>query len=485
MSIRVAIALAIAMGAAAAARPSAQDISPPDVHDWLDAVQQHRAGSADAAARRVAEWTDGDLERILPDVVAYLDRARNTEISDAKLQAPVTFGVNVAGRRDAPSNCTGCDISIRERSRLVRQTKSRVSTFIVERMPKPPPSGELNRFIIRAVLLHSDAAMRVPPPGGQLNTREMSRRPAPSANVLGMPGQVVFSGDGQFLGAGSTGAHWYLARALLHFVLPEPASHPLTKEWYRAAVPYFAVNSDFSQLLPHLQTADALFPNDATVAFDMGWRSEAHATPRLQADLRALIKAALTLPGWVGPPLRFERRLCGVRIPCDDQGHPYGMKPERESLLDAERHFKLAIARDPSMTEAYVRLARVLSLLGRHAEADKTLSALPPSGDAQVLFYAALIEGTVLEALDRLDEAAAAYDRARALFPTAVSANLASSALAARRGDTTAAVTHVQHAAAHRKDEDRADPFAVYSYGRGRDVQDVWAALLARLEAAR
>ena len=137
------------------------------------------------------------------------------------------------------------------------------------------------------------------------------------------------------------------------------------------------------------------------------------------------------------------------------------------------------------MTEAYVRLARVLSLLGRHAEADKTLSALPRSGDATVIFYAALIEGTVLEALDRLDEAAAAYDRARALFPTSVSANLASSALAARRGDTAAAVTHVQHAAAHRKDEDRADPFAVYSYGRGRDVQDVWAALLARLEAAR
>jgi tetratricopeptide (TPR) repeat protein len=344
----------------------------------------------------------------------------------------------------------------------------------------------LNRFIIRAVLLHSDAAMRVPPPGGQLNAREMSRRAALSTNVLGMPDQVVFSGDGQFLGSGSTGAHWYLARAVLHFVLPDPANHPLTKEWYRAAVPYFAANSDFSQLSPHLQMAEALFPDDATVAFDMGWRSEAHATPRLQADLRALLKAALALPGWtIGPMPRFDRRLCRVRVPCDQQGHPYGMKPERESLLDAERHFKRAIALDRAMTEAYVRLARVLSLLGRHAEADKALSALPPSGDTRVIFYAALVAGTVLEALDRLDEAAAAYDRARALFPTSVSANLASSALAQRRGDTAAAVTLVEYAAAPREDEHRADPFAVYSYGRGRDVEDVWAALTARLEAAR
>src|SRR5688500_13151971 len=141
MSIRVAIALAIAIGAAAAARPSAQDISRPNVHDWLDAVQQHRAGTADAAARRVAEWTATDLERILPDVVAYLDRARNTELSDAKLQAAVVFGVPTAPPA-ASSKCNGCEISSRERSRLVRQTKSRVSTRIVEAMPKLPPSGE-------------------------------------------------------------------------------------------------------------------------------------------------------------------------------------------------------------------------------------------------------------------------------------------------------------------------------------------------------
>jgi tetratricopeptide (TPR) repeat protein len=197
--------------------------------------------------------------------------------------------------------------------------------------------------------------------------------------------------------------------------------------------------------------------------------------------VRALLAAALGQ----GPaaPARFTGRFCGLIVPCDKDKNPYGIKSERESLADAERHFTRAIALDAQMTEAYVRLAHVRARLGRHDDALAVLSKLPPSGDDNVAFYAALIEGKALEGLGRLDEALAAYQRGRDLFPDAQSANIALSGVEQRRGEASRAVAFARRAVDPHDDERQSlDPFAAYIFGRGRSSAGAWEAFISALE---
>ena len=160
-----------------------------------------------------------------------------------------------------------------------------------------------------------------------------------------------------------------------------------------------------------------------------------------------------------------------------------GVRNERESLADAERHFARAIALDATMAEAYVRLAHVRTSLGRHADALSVLSKLPASKDPHVLFYAALIEGKILETLGRLDDALVAYQRGHDLFPDAQSANLALSSVEQKRGDAYRAVAFARRAV-NAADEARPalDPFATYILGRGRSSSNAWQAFIAAMD---
>jgi hypothetical protein len=138
------------------------------------------------------------------------------------------------------------------------------------------------------------------------------------------------------------------------------------------------------------------------------------------------------------------------------------------------------------MTEASVRLAHVRTLLGRAGDAEALFTKLPPSADVRVTFYAAMVEGRMLEALGRLDEAAAAYQRAGDLFPDAHSMNIALSAVEQRRGDVARATTFA-HRAVDPSTGERplTDPMVAYDFGRGRDLAAAWSTLIAALEASR
>ena len=96
------------------------------------------------------------------------------------------------------------------------------------------------------------------------------------------------------------------------------------------------------------------------------------------------------------------------------------------------------------MTEAYVRLAHVRTLRGRAADAQTLFVKLPHSADLKVTFYAAMVEGKMLEALGRLDDASAAYQHAGGLFPDAHSVNIALSAVEQRRGDMARAAAETR-----------------------------------------
>ena len=236
---------------------------------WLAAVTQHRPGEADASAALAASWTGADLERLLPALVSYLTTVRGQETWN---QSRVS--------------CDSCQESRDERDRLLVETRSRVGKAdrtLVLNLASPQ---RLNDLIQRAVILHADAVMRIP--------RNPARpvRNTSTTNVLRAPRQVVTTDDGKYIGAAADSPHWFMARALLEFVTPDPSLDAHTRRWYLAAGAYMAAASDFAQLWPHLQKISALYPRDAEVAFDLGWRAEANSTSQVQAHLKALLDAA-------------------------------------------------------------------------------------------------------------------------------------------------------------------------------------------------
>ena len=90
---------------------------------------------------------------------------------------------------------------------------------------------------------------------------------------------------------------------------------------------------------------------------------------------------------------------------------------------------------DPTLHEARIRLAHVLSRLGDDREA---VEVVRPALEAPLApfseFYAALILGRSEEQLGRFDEAGVAYARAAARFPGAQSAEIGRSRVALAQG---------------------------------------------------
>ena len=90
----------------------------------------------------------------------------------------------------------------------------------------------------------------------------------------------------------------------------------------------------------------------------------------------------------------------------------------RVELGIAERELRRALTLDPTLHEARIRLAHVLSRLGDDRQAVEVVrpaldAPLPPFSE----FYAAMILGRSEEQLGRFDEASVAYARAAARFP--------------------------------------------------------------------
>jgi tetratricopeptide (TPR) repeat protein len=237
--------------------------------------------------------------------------------------------------------------------------------------------------------------------------------------------------------------------------------------------------------------ARQLFDDDPRTAFAEGWQAEALASPLVQEGVRTAVvrlekeSAERALAARKRGERDADARGRGIceLVGCTS-GRPFGIKNERLNLLDAEKHYSEAVKRDPQFTEAHVRLARVRSLLGKHAEAESILQRLPDTEDKTVMFYARLFLGAAQEALGKLDDAATAYTSALALFPGSQSAHLAMSSLAQRRGDDSAAQAHAQKAlASTNANGDPDDPFQSYSMGLGRQADALWSAWYAGARA--
>ena len=310
-------------------------------------------------------------------------------------------------------------------------------------------SGGANRIRKRGAMLHADIASLVPPV-----IEPIVATPPPTARgrSTGPRRSSIQSSDGRFQSMRYPGVHWDFARSLLDGVTPDPSRDETVQLWYRATSAWQIGQHNFTDALPHLERARQVLPLDPRVFLASGGVAEMLATPRIQGMIRTT-----ALPAGVV-----------IDVPS-----------ERSNLRNAEAFYKRALELDPDLTEARIRLGRVLGLQGRHEEAIRELRrADSPDAGSLLQYCTALFLGADEEALGHIDRARDAFRTASALYPNAQSPYLALSRLAWRIGDRAGALGAIQPVLALSANEDaRADPWWQYFDGTGHDAD----ALLDRL----
>jgi tetratricopeptide (TPR) repeat protein len=171
--------------------------------------------------------------------------------------------------------------------------------------------------------------------------------------------------------------------------------------------------------------------------------------------------------GWLYEGLASPRVQLVVQRARLSTGMSYAIGSADANFRRAERFLRRAIELDERALEARVRLGRVLGQQGRHEDASRELQrAAADASENRFAYYAHLFLGAEEAALDRLDRAREAFERAAALYPGAQSPALSLSLLARRTGDRAGAARILERAlAAARGESDRDDPWRGYDEG--------------------
>jgi tetratricopeptide (TPR) repeat protein len=358
-------------------------------------------------------------------------------------------------------------------------------------------------FLKRAAILHSDAAAYANlhpvaanaagrPPTPRTWKVQLGHGGSPETIVIGdaippllMADRVFLDKDGQVVGEVISTWNWPFARSLIDLLSagrqprkdgrPDVATDPFVSTWYHATTAYMFASGLYGDATPHLHHASLVLPNDAASLFDRACYAEILGLPIHQelvsdatVDQRAQGQSGAP-PAWKTPA--WEPAL---RIP-----------PAEKTNAEAERLFRRALAIDPSLVEARVRLARLLDLRGRHEEAGAELeTALAQNPTGALAFYAHLFAGRAAQARGRSDEAARHYQGAIDIFPDAQSALLAASHLALLRSDVPGTLAPLA-SLGERSTVFTADPWWQYHLGAGRDAESLLKALWTRVSGER
>jgi tetratricopeptide (TPR) repeat protein len=229
------------LAAGQAAPPSATAPWLVRLSSWLEAVNQHRPGTLDTAARLTGFSIEGDLYEAQTDFLALVAICKR-ELGRSEQPAPVVYRDTV--------------IPFPELRQLLGLADDEAA------------KGNANRVLLRAAILHADVAMLVIPllPG----------RTGCSARTS------VLIRDGNPVGAGCVGFHWTNGRMLLDAVRPDPSSEQIVRLWYHATITYLLETGDFANADPQIGHGRLLFPSDPAILFEHGLYHEGFASPLIR-----------------------------------------------------------------------------------------------------------------------------------------------------------------------------------------------------------
>jgi hypothetical protein len=399
---------------------------------WLKATLHHRPGSLDEPAASLARWSHADIETLSDDLGSLILLMRRPGKEEFQLAAR---GARTARFLYTPTQmrwlnvlaCAAGGMATTEPECLKRHAASQLDDDLSQlemQARQGDRVGAENYVLKRGALLQTDVA---------LFTNE-SRVPV----ALGSRTRAVRveMSDGEATGVNQSAVHWNIARLLLDAVWPSRSDRPapgrdrMVRDWYVATATWMQLTQQFN--FTHLKHARELFRDDEEILFLSGCEHETYAGPAFQTIVRT---AAL-------PP--------GVSM---------GVSSDAEELREAASLFREALAANPSLDEARLRLARVLSLQRRFSEAEQELNRIGMSDEPVQQYYTALFRGFIKQSLSDDEAARQAYESASIVFPTAQSPLLALAALARARG---------------RQEDVRSAMAKLVSLGAGGSDYDPW-----------
>ena len=203
----------------------------------------------------------------------------------------------------------------------------------------------------------------------------------------------------------------------------ESAERPFVRRWYEAMAGLALGETRWGEARDWAERGLRDFPDSAPMLLVVG---------SIEETFGAL--ALLRLPDSVFSPIQRETRA-NLEALREARGH----------LERAHRSLRSAVAAEPSLAEARLRLGRVAWRLGETSEARSALEEVLARGPAaRTGFLAHLFLGRIHEDAGRLDDAARSYEAALALDPHAQSARLALSHVRLRLGSPGVARREVE-----------------------------------------
>jgi hypothetical protein len=449
-SLLIATWLWVAATGAAAQGPPPEEVSPriARFETWLEAVEQHRPGDLDEGVRLISTWNQEQLRLIWMDALTIVSIVREPSVS-------LFFVTEPGGGPGQQGRQLSSLATSRSRQVLYTVGELRRLRAIAKRVRSAGTPGPENNVLKRGAMLHADIEMLLPVRSG---ASANSARPGPGGTTLRMD-------DGQQLGLTSEVNHWDMGRRLLDAVRPsdskstlklrpDPGADDLVRRWYLAGSVYMLRMRLID--LNQFNRARELFPNDPDVLFFVASVHEYLAGVRTQSVMRAMKSG----------DVKFD------------------VQEAAAELRLAEQLYKRALERNPRLTEAKIRLGRVLGLRERHEEAVVLLREAQTVDEPLLQFYVQLFLGREFEALGNGPEARQSYERAVALAPTAQSPLLGLSRVADQAGDRAAARNAIDRVLQLPVlDEERADPWWVYEVVPARGVDGLLADVRERIAA--
>jgi tetratricopeptide (TPR) repeat protein len=431
------------------------------LQQWLKAVDRHEPGEQDDAVTEIGGWTNTDLRGLWVDLSTLAQLMRNLRLTRFVVQPQGQRGAIeihytaqqlrqlaafacAAASMLAESDC----VAIRAAGSLDPDLTRLAEHAAAERLR----TGDDNYVVRRGALLHTDIAMLQP-------HAPVEPFSGPSARWTGPQTWRIDISDGRSLEVGMSAVHWDIARLALDHVKPAGSQKPapqhdaMVRAWYRATAAWMQYREDHDT--SHLNHAREIFPDDPHLLFLSGCQRETYAGPAIQSAARSVV-----LPN-------------GLAMAVDS---------EHGELRQAEAFFRRALAHQPDMAEARLRLGRVVGQQGRHADAAGELrKALDLIQDDGLMYYGELFLGAEEAALGRYGEARAAYEAAADLFPSAQSPLIALSELARRRGDRAGSLAAIQKVfdLPRAGDFGRDDPWWGYHLAQAKNADELLDAVRA------
>jgi tetratricopeptide (TPR) repeat protein len=156
-----------------------------------------------------------------------------------------------------------------------------------------------------------------------------------------------------------------------------------------------------------------------------------------------------------------------------------GNFPFNGDLKDAERAYRHALAAQPDLFEARLRLGRVLTLRGDTGGAVRLLAEIGESAEREHRYLARMFEGDAFERMGNDAEAERRYLAATALLPEAQSAHLGLAQVRHKRGARAEAAESLRATTHGKTAPDTSEPWFRYSCGLSRHTSRYLEELLA------